>query len=152
MALISTGTLTIDMISAAKGKTVALPKTMNYSMGKNSKNLTGFNNSMWGGRTRSYITSINKNLKDNAKFDAVISSAMEFARSSRRIEDSTSAPQDDEEEEEDERTQLVDRSDTESDEEEEGDSGDDRDDCDNGLNDSDDECKWFCSLLHFLLT
>ena len=129
MALISTGTL-IDMISTAKGKTVALPKTMNYSTGKNSKNLTGFNNSMWGGQTRSYITSINKNLKDDAKFDAVISSAMEFARSSRRIEDSTSAPQDDEEEEEDERTQLVDRSNMESDEE--GDSGDDHDDCDNG--------------------
>jgi hypothetical protein len=90
------------MISAAKGKTVALPRTMNYSMGKNSKNLTGFNDSMWGGRTRSYITSINKNLKDDAKFNAVISSAMEFARSSRCVEDSISAPQDDEDEEEDE--------------------------------------------------
>jgi hypothetical protein len=150
LALISTGTLTIDMISAAKGKTVALPKTMNYSTGKNSKTLTGFNDSMWGGRTRSYITSINKNLKDDAKFDAVISSAMEFARSSRRVEDSTSAPQDDEDEEEDERAQLVDRSDMESDEE--GDSGDDRDDCDNGYDNSDDECKWFCSLLHLMLT
>jgi hypothetical protein len=141
LALISTGTLTIDMISAAKGKTVALPRTMNYSTGKNSKNLTGFNDSMWGGRTCSYITSINKNLKDDAKFDAVISSAMEFARSSRHVEDSISAPQDDEDEEEDERAQLVDRSDTESDEE--GDSGDDRNDCDNGYDNSDDECKCF---------
>ena len=134
------------MISAAKGKAVTLPKTMNYSTGKNSKNMTGFNDGMWGGRMRSYITSINKNLKEDCKFDAVISSAMEFARSSHCIKDSTSAPQDNEDKE-DERAQLVDRSDTESDEE--GDGGGDRDD---GYDNLDDECKRFCSLLRLMLT
>ena len=114
MALISTQTLTIDMVRAAKGKNIALPKTMNYSTGKQSKNLTGFNDAMWGGRTRSYIKSVDKNLKEARKFDAVIQAAMEFAKTTRRVEDLPSAAHDDEDEEDDERAQLMDRSDSES--------------------------------------
>jgi hypothetical protein len=102
------------MVRTAKGKNFALPKTMNYSTGKQSKNLTGFNDSMWGGRTRSYIKSIDKNLKEARKFDVVIKAAMEFAKNTRRVEDLPSAAHDDEDEEDDERAQLVDRSDSES--------------------------------------
>jgi hypothetical protein len=114
LALISTRTLTIDMVRAAKGRTIALPKTMNYSTGKHFKNVTGFNDGMWGDRTPSYMKSVEKNLKKGDKFSAVVKSAMEFAKSSRRVvKDTTSAARDDDEEEVNERAELVDRSDSE---------------------------------------
>jgi hypothetical protein len=104
------------MVRAAKGKAITLPKTMNYFTGKNTKNVTGFNDGMWGERTRSYLKSVDKNLKDDAKFNAVIRGAMEFAKSTRRVEDTTSGSRDNEDEDEDdERAQLVDRSDSGSD-------------------------------------
>jgi hypothetical protein len=106
------------MVRAAKGKAIALPKTMNYSTGKNTKNVTGFNDGMWGERTRSYLKSVDKNLKDDAKFNAVIRGAMEFAKSTRRVDDTTNGTHDNNEDEDDERAQLVDRSDSGSDDDE----------------------------------
>jgi hypothetical protein len=106
------------MVRAAKGKAIALPKTMNYSTGKNTKNVTGFNDGMWGERTRSYLKSVDKNLKDDAKFNAVIRGAMEFAKSTRRVDDTTNGTHDNNEDEDDEHAQLVDRSDSGSDDDE----------------------------------
>lgn len=106
------------MVRAAKGKAIALPKTMNYSTGKNTKNVTGFNDGMWGERTRSYLKSVDKNLKDDAKFNAVIRGAMEFAKSTRRVDDTTNGTHDNNEDEDDEGAQLVDRSDSGSDDDE----------------------------------
>ena len=114
MALISTQTLTVDMVRAAKGKNIALPKTINYLTSKQSKNLTGFNDAMWGGRTCLYIKSVNKNLKEARKFDAVIQAMMEFTKTTRHVKDLPSAAHDDEDEEDDECVQLMDQSDSES--------------------------------------
>jgi hypothetical protein len=68
---------------------------------------------MWGGRTHSYIKSIDKNLKEARKFDVVIKAAMEFVKNTRRVKDLPSAAHDDGNED-DKRVQLVDWSDSES--------------------------------------
>jgi len=112
LTLLSTGTITGNMIRAAKGKIIPLPKTLNHSTGKASNRQTGFNDITWGKTTRSYVRSITKNLlkkDDNGvihyeKFNEIIASALEFAKKSRRV--------DAEEEDLDERAQLVDISDS----------------------------------------
>ena len=119
MTLLSTGTITGNMIRAAKGKIIPLPKTLNHSTGKASNRQTGFNDITWGKTTRSYVRSITKNLlkkDDNGvihyeKFNEIIASALEFAKKSRRVDD-TVIDVDAEEEDLDERAQLVDISDS----------------------------------------
>jgi len=110
------------MVCVTKGKAITLPKTMNYFTGKHTEHVTGFNDGMWGERTHSYLKSIDKNLKDDAKFSAVIRGAMEFAKSTRRVEDTTSRTHDNKYEDKDgECAQLVDRSDSGSDDDGEND-------------------------------
>jgi hypothetical protein len=48
LTLVTTGTLTIDMVHAAKGKAVSLPKTFNLSTSKGSMHQTGFSDIAWG--------------------------------------------------------------------------------------------------------
>jgi len=76
LRLVATGTLTIDMVNAAKGKTVNLPKTMNLATAKESMRQTGFSDVAWGKATRNYAKSA-CSLSD-AKFDIIIKEAKEF--------------------------------------------------------------------------
>ena len=68
----------------------------------------GFNDGMWGERTCSYLKSVDKNLKDDGKFNAIIRGAMEFAKSTRRVEDTTSGTHDNNVDKDDECAQFVD--------------------------------------------
>ncbi|KAG2337210.1 hypothetical protein BDR05DRAFT_1005226 [Suillus weaverae] len=101
LTLVSTHTLTISMVLAAKGKSIPLPKTLNHSTGKVSNRQTGFNN----------------------KFQTVITSAKEFSKKSHcsandRAIDYAVA----EDEDLDECAQLVDISESESGSEDHDDS------------------------------
>lgn len=82
MRLLSTRTLTIKMVAAAKGKNIPLPKTLNQSTGKVSARQTGFNDAAWGEATRLYATSIQNGLPDD-KFQKVMDKASELAKKSR---------------------------------------------------------------------
>lgn len=114
MKLISTGTLTIAVVQAAKGsRTISLPKMMNYSTGKTSTRQTGFNDVTWGTSTRAYAKAIGK-LQDH-KFEAIITSSLEFSKKNRRAGDERLSDGIAEDElDMDERAQLVDISDSES--------------------------------------
>ena len=108
----ATGTLTIAMARAAKGKTVTLPRTMNYSTGKNSMRQTGFSDAAWGQVSRSYTKSAHG--LDDEKFSSLIDDAQVFVKRTRarnRTTDGTEAN----DLEEDERACLVDYSGSESD-------------------------------------
>lgn len=114
----ATGTLTVEMIRAAKGKTMPLPKTLNHSTGKISTRQTGFNDVTWGDSTRTYAKSITKAFnKKQDKLTDIITRAKEFSRKSRRADGAKTMPDsdaDDEEEDLDERALLVDISSSES--------------------------------------
>jgi hypothetical protein len=116
LKLVSTGTLTIAVVQAAKGsRSISLPKMMNYSTGKTSTRQTGFNDVTWGTSTRAYAKAI-RNLPDH-KFEAVITSSLEFSKKSHRHGASDERLNDGVVEDEldlDERAQLVDISDSES--------------------------------------
>jgi hypothetical protein len=58
LRLVTTSTLTIDMVHAVKSKTVNLPKTMNLATGKESMHQTGFSNVAWGKATHNYVKSV----------------------------------------------------------------------------------------------
>src|SRR5882757_3750816 len=114
LKLVSTGTLTIAVVQAAKGsRSISLPKMMNYSTGKTSTRQTGFNDVTWGTSTRAYAKAI-RNLPDH-KFEAIITSSLEFSKKSHcasdeRLNDGVV----EDELDLDERAQLVDISDSES--------------------------------------
>jgi hypothetical protein len=76
LTLIATGTLTVAMACASKGKTVSLPCTFNPSTGKESPHHTGFNDAMWGKATRSYIKSVCS--LSTVKFNAIVQAAQPF--------------------------------------------------------------------------
>jgi hypothetical protein len=76
--LVATGTLTISLIRASKGKTIPLPKTINHSSGKESTRQTGFSETAWGKETRSYTKSARSLLA--VKFDEIIQDAQEFVK------------------------------------------------------------------------
>ena len=78
LTLVSTGTLTIEMAHASKGKTIPLPHTMNFSSGKELTRQTGFSDVSWGKVTRAYTSSAGS-LADR-KFDAIIQDAKEFLK------------------------------------------------------------------------
>jgi hypothetical protein len=109
------GTITIEMIHTAKGKTISLPKTLNYSMGKVSNQQTGFNNATWGKSTCLYVNGINQNLADNM-FELIICQAKGFAKTSRHTQDKSNqmAKVDTIRSEPDKCTQLKDRPCTDS--------------------------------------
>ena len=67
---LATGTLTIEMAHASKGKTIPLPRTVNRSTGKESMRQTGFSDIAWGKATRSYAISAQS--LANTKFDAIV--------------------------------------------------------------------------------
>lgn len=69
------------MAHASKGKSVALPRTVNLSSGKESMRQTGFSDAAWGKATRGYATSIRS--LTNAKFDAIVKEAQPFAKPTR---------------------------------------------------------------------
>jgi len=113
LTLVATGTLTIDMVRAAKGKTVSLPKTFNLSTGKESMRQTGFSDVAWGKVTRGYAKSA-RGLK-KVKFDAVVEEAQEFVKPTRGRGKSTQLTEVIDVDEDDERACLVDNSDDEID-------------------------------------
>jgi hypothetical protein len=76
LTLIATGTLTIEVARASKGKTVILPRTLNYFTGKESHRQLGFNDAAWGKATRSYTTSASALM--NVKFDDIVQAAQRF--------------------------------------------------------------------------
>jgi hypothetical protein len=76
LTLIATGTLTVAMARASRGKTVALPRTFNPSTGKVSLRQTGFNDAAWGRATRSYAKSARS--LSNVKFNAITQAAQPF--------------------------------------------------------------------------
>jgi hypothetical protein len=103
----ATGTLTVEMIQAAKGKPMPLPKTLNHSAGKISTHQTGFNDITWGDSTHAYAKSITKAFnKKQDKLTDIITCAKEFFRKSHNA--------DEEEEDLDECALLVDISSSES--------------------------------------
>jgi hypothetical protein len=109
LTLVATGTLTIAMAQAARGKTVTLPRTLNLSTGKESMRQTGFSDTAWGKASRSYAKSARAFSK--AKFDAVIEEARVFVKPTcahNRTTDATEIIDVDE----DERGCLVDNSDS----------------------------------------
>ena len=110
LTLVATGTLTIAMARAAKGKTVTLPKTMNHTTGKESMRQTGFSDAAWGKVSCSYAKSACGLGKD--KFGSVIRDAQGFVKPTRARNRTTDAA---EVEEEDERGCLIDYSSSDSD-------------------------------------
>ena len=76
--MVATGTLTISLICASKGKTIPLPKTINHSSGKESTRQTGFSETAWGKETHSYTKSARSLLA--VKFDEIIQDAQEFVK------------------------------------------------------------------------
>ena len=90
LTLVATGTLTVAMAHAGKGKSVALPRTVNPSSGKESMRHTGFSDAAWGKATRGYATSIRS--LTNAKFDVIVKEAQPFTKPTRahnRVSDAT---------------------------------------------------------------
>ena len=114
LTLVATGTLTIDMVRAAKGKTVSLLKTFNLSTGKESMRQTGFSDVAWGKVTRGYAKSARRLKK--VKFNAVVEEAQEFVKPTRGRGKSTQLTEVIDVDEDDERACLVDNSDSESEE------------------------------------
>jgi hypothetical protein len=111
LTLVATGTLTIAMARAAKGKTVTLPRTMNHTTGKESMRQTGFSDASWGKVSRSYTKSACGLGED--KFDSVIRDAQQFVKPIRARNRTTDAVEVDEED--DERACLIDYPGSESD-------------------------------------
>ncbi|KAI0284419.1 hypothetical protein BC826DRAFT_158259 [Russula brevipes] len=50
LSLVATGTLTVSMAYASKGKMVTVPRTVNHSTGKVPMQQTGFSDAAWGHR------------------------------------------------------------------------------------------------------
>jgi hypothetical protein len=110
LTLVATGTLTIAMARASKGKTVTLPRTLNHSTGKESMRQTGFSDTAWGKATRGYAKSARS--LANTKFEAIVKDAQKFMKPIRaRNKDPTEVINiDDDDDDDDERACLVDNS------------------------------------------
>lgn len=78
LKLISSGTITIEMVQNAKGRIPSLPKKINQATGKASHQLTGFNELTWGSRCLNYVKSA-KNLSAT-RFNEIISIAAEYMK------------------------------------------------------------------------
>jgi len=74
--LIATQAVTIATVRAARGKAIPLPRLFNRSTGKESTRLTGFNDTAWGGDTRSYAKSAHK--LETARFEKILKGAKPF--------------------------------------------------------------------------
>jgi hypothetical protein len=82
LTLVSTGTLTIEMARVARGKTVPLPRTLNFSTGRESTRQTGFSDAAWGVTTRNYTKSAHA--LPRAKFEAIVKAAQVYMKPGRR--------------------------------------------------------------------
>ena len=114
LTLVATGTLTVAMAQAARGKTISLPRTLNLSTGKESMRQTCFSDTAWGKATRGYAKWARALSK--AKFAVIIEEAHVFVKPTRahnRTTDATEVIDVDK----DERGCLIDNSDSELDEE-----------------------------------
>jgi hypothetical protein len=111
LTLVATGTLTIAIVRASKGKSIPLPRTVNLSTGKESMRQTGFSDVAWGKATRGYAISARSLV--NAKFHAIIQDAKEFIKPLRSRNKTTDATEiiDIDDDDDDERAHLVDNSD-----------------------------------------
>jgi hypothetical protein len=85
LKFIATGVITIKMVEKAKGRVPTLPKQINQSTGKVSRQLTGFNEVTWGKRCKSYVASAKK--LSEARFDEVVRLATEFMKINPRLVD-----------------------------------------------------------------
>ena len=90
LSLISTGTLTIAMVRAAKQrKKFTLPKVLNLSTGKGSTRRTEFSDKAWGKETRAFAKLARGLTK--AKYDVILEGALEAARERLKGDFTTSA-------------------------------------------------------------
>jgi len=76
LRLIATGTLTIAVANASKGKVVTLPRSFNRTTGKEPMRQTGFNDTTWGKVTRSYTLAARE--LSNSKFESIVEEAQPF--------------------------------------------------------------------------
>ena len=115
LTLVATGTLTVEMAHASKGKNIPLPRTVNLTTGKDSMRLTGFSHASWGKPTRAYTTSATS-LKDT-KFELILQDAKEFLKPIRSRNKTTDAMDiiNIDDDDDDERAHLIDNSGDESD-------------------------------------
>ena len=113
LILVSTGTLTIERArNTGKGKSIALPRTLNFTTGKVSMRQIGFSDAAWGKATCSYATSIHSFSK--VKFDTIITAAGAFMKATRAHNRSCDAEVIDVDED-NERACIVESSDSDSD-------------------------------------
>ena len=89
LSLISTGTLTIAMVRAAKGKKLTLPRILNLSTGKGSTRRTEFSDKAWGKETRGFAKLARGLTK--AKYDIILEEALEVAHQCLKGDFTTSA-------------------------------------------------------------
>jgi hypothetical protein len=109
LTLVATGTLTVEMAhTTSKGKTIPLPRTLNFSTGKDSMRQTGFSDVAWGKATRGYATSARS--LTNVKFDTIIQEAKDFLKPIRSRNKTTDMEiiNIDDDDADDERANLVD--------------------------------------------
>ena len=66
------------MARASKGRNISLPRTVNFSTGKESKRQTGFTDVAWGKPTCAYASSARSLAVD--KFKTIIEEAKEFLK------------------------------------------------------------------------
>jgi hypothetical protein len=85
LKFIAAGTITVEMVQKAKGRVPALPKQINQTTGKVSKQAIGFNEVTWGKRCKSYVTSA-KGISPS-RFDEVVELATEFMKTTHRTMD-----------------------------------------------------------------
>ena len=85
LKLISSGTITIEMVRNAKGRIPTLPKKINQATGKASHQLTGFNEITWGSRCADYVKSAKK--LSASRFQDIISLASEYSKVNQNFED-----------------------------------------------------------------
>lgn len=92
------------MVQDANGKVPALPKQVNQSTGKVSKQVIGFNEVTWGKRCKSYVISAKK--LSSSRFDEIVGLATEFMKTIHPIMDDDIKIED--EVEEDIRANIID--------------------------------------------
>ena len=111
LTLVATGTLTMEMARASKGKTIPHPRTVNCATSKESMRQTGFSDDAWGRATHSYAISARSLV--NTKFDTIIQDPKEFLKPIQSRNKSTEVMDiiNIDDDEDDERAHLVDNSD-----------------------------------------
>ncbi|KIM91584.1 hypothetical protein PILCRDRAFT_738 [Piloderma croceum F 1598] len=110
LTLIATGTLTVEMAHAARGRTITHPRTLNFSTNKDSMRQMGFSDASWGKATHNYAKLAHKLTK--AKFNVIVKEAQEFMKPTWTRNKTTDAMEVINVDEDDEWAFLVDNSDS----------------------------------------